>query len=233
MTRGKSICNTLKGIRQKVADANGIEYKPVECNHKGDCLGTCPACEAEVRYLDRRLNAMRLAGKAVKVAGVSLGIAALTACQTSKKPKEISPLEGEPPIKIDKPADDRLMGKVPMAPDTLSLTTTQKDGSKVFGMADETMPSFRGGQQGLTEYIKANLRHPSGSDAASGRVVVTFTIEPDGSISNPKVSKSLNEACDQEALRLVKDMPKWIPGRQNGKSIPVKYALPIDFGKNK
>ena len=230
MNRGKSICNTLKSIRQKVADENGIDYKPVECHHKGECLGTCPACEAEVRYLDQRLNAMRLAGKAVRIAGVSLGIAALTACQTSKKQKEISPLEGEPPIRIDKPEPERLMGKVPMPPDTLSLVTTQEDGTEVFGMA-ENMPQFRGGQQGLTEYIKENLRTPSGSEAANGRVVVTFTIEPDGSVSNPKISKSLNESCDQEALRLVKNMPKWIPGKRNGKSIPAKFALPIDFGK--
>ena len=81
----------------------------------------------------------------------------------------------------------------------------------------------------MTEYIKENLRTSSGSEAANGRVVVTFTIEPDGSISNPKILKSLNEACDQEALRLVKNMPKWIPGERNGKSIPVKYTLPIDF----
>ena len=90
MTRGKSICNTLKSIRQKVADENGIDYKPVECHHKGECLGTCPACEAEVRYLDQQLNAMRLAGKAVKIAGISLGIAALTACHSSKnKPSSV------------------------------------------------------------------------------------------------------------------------------------------------
>ncbi|MBQ6652437.1 MAG: hypothetical protein IJM81_03445 [Prevotella sp.] len=90
MKRGKAICNALKSIRQKVADENGIDYKPVKCDHKGDCLGTCPACEAEVRYLDQRLNAMRLAGKAVKIAGISLGIAALTACHSSKnKPSSI------------------------------------------------------------------------------------------------------------------------------------------------
>ena len=214
MNRGKSICNTLKGIRQKVADENGIDYKP------------------EVRYLDQRLNAMRLAGKAVRIAGISLGITALTACHSSKKPsKDIYPLEGEPPIRQEDTRDVPLMGKPAIPVDTLNLISTQEDGTKVFGMA-EMMPNFRGGQQALQEYIKENLHYPSDGTDVQGRVIVTFTIEKDGSISEPKVVKSLSEACDQEALRLVKNMPKWTPGKQDGKCVPVKYTIPIDF-KNK
>lgn len=56
MKRGKLVCNTLKEIRTKIADANGIEYTPVLCEHQGDCIGTCPMCEAEVQYLEQELE---------------------------------------------------------------------------------------------------------------------------------------------------------------------------------
>ena len=80
MTRGKSICNALKAIRKQVADANEIKYEPRECHHEGECRGTCPACEAEVRYIEQQLNFRRLLGKAVAVVGISAGLAALTSC---------------------------------------------------------------------------------------------------------------------------------------------------------
>jgi hypothetical protein len=84
MKQGKAICETLKQIRQCVADANGISYAPTPCNHKGDCLGTCPVCEAEVRYIERELNVRRLLGKAVIVAGIAAGLTSLTSCNRTK-----------------------------------------------------------------------------------------------------------------------------------------------------
>jgi len=77
-TNGKSICATLKQVRKCVADTNGIVYTPKECHFEGDCNGTCPACEAEVRYINSQLGRFRLAGKAVKVAGLALGITMAT-----------------------------------------------------------------------------------------------------------------------------------------------------------
>ena len=82
MYKGKQTCKTLKGIRKKIADANEIIYEPKECTHKGDCAGTCPACEAEVKYLERQLNLRRMAGKAVAIVGLSLGLTAITSCGT-------------------------------------------------------------------------------------------------------------------------------------------------------
>ena len=87
MTRGKTICGVLKTIRKQVADANDIKYEPHECHHQGECRGTCPACEAEVRYIERQLNIRRRLGKAVAVVGISAGLSALTGC--SDKAKEI------------------------------------------------------------------------------------------------------------------------------------------------
>lgn len=71
MARGKQTCKILKEIRRQIAEANCIEFVTSECRYKGDCLGTCPKCEAEVRYLEQQLRACSLAGKAVALAGIS------------------------------------------------------------------------------------------------------------------------------------------------------------------
>ena len=76
MTKGKSTCKLLKDIRQQIADANGISYQPKECQHKGDCAGTSPACEEEIRYLERELKARKGNGFGMKVAGIAAGICA-------------------------------------------------------------------------------------------------------------------------------------------------------------
>ena len=88
--KGKSTCKLLKDIRQQIADANGISYQPKECHHKGDCAGTCPACEEEVRYLERELKARKGNGFGMKVAGIAAGICAtvmpMTAAAQAVKP---------------------------------------------------------------------------------------------------------------------------------------------------
>ena len=76
MVKGKSTCKLLKDIRLQIADANGISYQPKECHHKGDCAGTCPACEEEIRYLERELKARKGNGFGMKVAGIAAGICA-------------------------------------------------------------------------------------------------------------------------------------------------------------
>ena len=90
MTKGKSTCKLLKDIRQQIADANGISYQPKECHHKGDCVGTCPACEEEIRYLERELKARKGNGFSMKVAGIAAGICAtvmpMTAAAQGVKP---------------------------------------------------------------------------------------------------------------------------------------------------
>ena len=80
MTKGKAICKALKLVRKRIAEANDIDYQPRECHHEGNCAGTCPACEAEVRYLERQISLRRRAGKAVVIAGLSMSLGTLTAC---------------------------------------------------------------------------------------------------------------------------------------------------------
>ena len=90
MVKGKSTCKLLKDIRQQIADENGISYQPKECHHKGDCAGTCPACEEEIRFLERELRARKGNGFGMKVAGIAAGICAtvmpMTAAAQTVKP---------------------------------------------------------------------------------------------------------------------------------------------------
>ena len=86
MERGKQICKILKDIRKQIAQENDIEFVTSECQHKGDCAGTCPKCEAEVRYLESQLARRRATGRSTRLVGVSLGLAAvapaLISCST-------------------------------------------------------------------------------------------------------------------------------------------------------
>lgn len=93
------------------------------------------------------------------------------------------------------------------------------------------MPSFRGGQEALNEYLRDNVHYPDSlaDSCVQGRVVVGFVVEKDGRISEPKVVKSLDPALDAEALRVVSNMPKWIPGREYGQCIRVRYYIPVSF----
>ena len=104
MVRGKQTCKILKEIRRQIAEANGIEFATSECRYKGDCLGTCPKCEAEVRYLEQQLRARSLAGKAVALAGISAASLAMLMPMTSKAQIKQDPqscLKGSIPVMAD------------------------------------------------------------------------------------------------------------------------------------
>jgi hypothetical protein len=89
MNYGKEVCKILKDIRREIADKNDIELVTSECHFHGECQGTCPKCEAEVRYLEQELHRRKQLGKVATIAGLSLGIAAtLSACER--------PIEGDP-----------------------------------------------------------------------------------------------------------------------------------------
>ena len=98
MARGKQTCKILKEIRRQIAEANDIEFVTSECRYKGDCLGTCPKCEAEVRYLEQQLRKRQLMGKAVVLAGLSVGMIAFSGCGSSSNQTtdDSYRLQGEP-----------------------------------------------------------------------------------------------------------------------------------------
>ena len=104
MTKGRSTCKLLKSIRQQIADANGISYQPKECHHKGDCAGTCPACEEEIRYLERELKARKGSGFGMKVAGIAAGICATVMPMTAAAQAVKSDSTANPPVQTTKKA---------------------------------------------------------------------------------------------------------------------------------
>lgn len=113
-----------------------------------------------------------------------------------------------------------------MAKDTAEVKT-----GKEFPCIPETFPQFPGGHIALFEYLSKNIKFPKSkeNEDVKVRVVTTFTVEKDGSITDAKIVRSQGEAFDNEALRVINGMPKWIPGMQNGKAVSVKYTLPITF----
>ena len=104
MVKGKSTCKLLKDIRQQIADANGISYQPKECHHKGDCAGTCPACEEEIRYLEHELKARKGNGFGMKVAGIAAGICATVMPITAAAQGVKSDSTANPPVQTTKKA---------------------------------------------------------------------------------------------------------------------------------
>ena len=102
--------------------------------------------------------------------------------------------------------------------------------NKVFDVVEQ-MPSFPGGPAALMKYLSENMRYPAGAEenCIQGRVTVQFVVEKDGSVTDVKTMKSVDPALDREAERVVKSMPKWIPGKQNGSAVRVKYFVPVVF----
>ena len=109
MAKGKSTCKLLKDIRQQIADANGISYQPKECHHKGDCAGTCPACEEEIRYLERELKVRKGNGFGMKVAGIAAGICATVMPMTAAAQAVKSDSTANRPVNTAKKGDVKVV----------------------------------------------------------------------------------------------------------------------------
>ena len=122
MARGKQTCRILKEIRRQIAEANDIEFATSECRYKGDCLGTCPKCEAEVRYLEQQLRARSLAGKAVTLAGMSAGLVLMAGCGGSSAP----------------PPDKELQGEAVALQEKVEVPSVSGDVSDIVGTEDES-----------------------------------------------------------------------------------------------
>ncbi len=280
MARGKQTCKILKEIRKQIAAENDIKLVIEECTYQGDCRGTCPKCEAEVRYLERELEKRQRVGKAAVIAGMAVGTM-LTATSCDRIIPQ--PLEGDVPYIPDStempndsisndsiPSDAYLLEGDVLAPEPDTMKADEKktackadvelvipgdivevdgeigeyleplegiiedtaDEGEPFAIVDQ-MPEFPGGQEALDKYIQENLRCGEMINKyqvdAVGKIFVGFIIEPDGSITNVRVLRGLYKHYDEEAIRVVKSMPKWKPGMQNGEAVRVSYLIPINF----
>ena len=104
------------------------------------------------------------------------------------------------------------------------------DGVKVFDVVEQ-MPEFPGGQAALMEWLGDNVKYPAIAEenGIQGRVICTFVVERDGSVTDVQVARSIDPSLDKEAVRVLKKMPKWNPGKHNGKAVRVKYTVPVTF----
>lgn len=120
------------------------------------------------------------------------------------------------------------------APITHETDSANPKKSNVFTAVEE-MPKYPGGDQELLKYLAANLKYPveAQQNKIEGKVYIRFIVTEDGDIDKATVMKSLNKECDEEALRVIKGMPKWEPGKQNGVNASVYYVIPFHFSLNK
>ncbi|MBK9994167.1 MAG: energy transducer TonB [Saprospiraceae bacterium] len=95
----------------------------------------------------------------------------------------------------------------------------------------EVMPEFEGGYEALLKYLQKNIKYPSiaKENQIEGKVVLNFVVNTEGELSHVSVIRGIGGGCDEEAIRVVSAMPKWKPGRHNGKTVPVRFTLPISF----
>ena len=204
MKRGKQTCKILKEIRRQIAEANDIEFITSECQYQGDCLGTCPKCESEVRYLEQQLERKRIAGKAITVLGISAGMLMMTPIQAEAQQVKTTTLEKN---------TDSIVEEEIFFP----------------GIIEDRTPEFPGGEAKLHEYIKTNLRYPDPECCISGCVIVQFKVMKNGSIDEIKVLHGLHPLFDQEAIRVISTMPKWNPGKIKDRPVNTLLTVPVTF----
>jgi len=129
---------------------------------------------------------------------------------------------------FDVKGNDEAAGEVLKAKEVIAQEAAVEE--KVFDVVEQ-MPQFPGGDAALFEYLSTHIKYPTIAEenGVQGRVIVTFVVERDGSITDVKVVKSVDPSLDKEASRVVQGMPKWIPGKQNGAPVRVKYTVPVTF----
>ena len=278
MARGKQTCKILKEIRKQIAEENDIELVTSECTYQGDCLGTCPKCEAEVRYLERELEKRQRMGKAAVFAGMTIGTAiTAAACGPLLPPPDgmleepwdtVSVVDTVQNDSVDEPflLEGDVVAPVPDSIETDAIGKQEKKTScpsdmllEIVGgievddvtegfiapevgevedsdMVDvymfvEQMPAFPGGEEKLIEFVSKNVEYPQEAkeEGVQGRVFVGFVVEKDGSVGDVKLLRGIGHGCDEEAVRVVKMLPKWKPGMHNGEIVRVSYQIPIYF----
>ena len=109
----------------------------------------------------------------------------------------------------------------------LPLVASAQDNSTIYRSVEQ-MPQFPGGEAALMKYIHSHIQYPENTDV-EGRVIVQFVVKADGSIGEVKVLRRVEETLDKEAVRVVKTLPKFTPGRQDGQAVSVWYTLPVSF----
>ena len=205
--KGKQICSYLKSVRRKVAAANGIDLEIPDCTFEGECSGTCPRCEAEVRQLEQALSQRQRLSQKVAIVGVAMGLA--LSGMSAASAQNVNPQDSASCVRTTE-------GLVEEEP--------------IIGMA-QVRAEFPGGMAALREFLAENCHYPKEAreKGQQGVVLLEFVVEKDGTISTITVLRGVCEALDEEAIRVVRAMPKWKPGENNRKPCRSYFQLPITF----
>jgi protein TonB len=131
---------------------------------------------------------------------------------------------------FDVKGNDEAEGEVLKAKEVIADEKPKEEETKVFDVVEQ-MPEFPGGQAALLKWIGDHIKYPAIAEenGIQGRVVCTFVVERDGSVTDVQVARSIDPSLDKEAIRVLKQMPRWNPGKQNGSSVRVKYTVPVTF----
>jgi len=251
---GKSICKYLKSVRRAVADANGIELDIPECTYEGDCSGTCPQCEAEVRTLENALSARRRMAQKVAVLGVAAGLSMAGIPISSAQSTTPEKIHSSDTVTITDTTPNFLPdGMVPYiangervhcakatlvrprAKFTGPIATPRenpyliKSTHEVEDIIKEA--SFPGGYGSMARYISKNAVYPTAvaQQGIVGTVGVEFLVRANGRIDKVRTIQSVHPLLDAEAVRLVASMPPWNPTIVNGRKKAFYYEVYIGF----
>ena len=240
MAKGKQTCKILKEIRKQIAAENDIKLVIEECTYQGDCRGTCPKCEAEVRYLERELEKRQRMGKAAMVAGLSVGLLGASQVALAQQPDTITPKSNYSEELMEKVA---ILGEIPIRYIAIDLFA-HREVMDLFAPSVTKNLDIVGfnlnapddwnwtSENDFMELVKANTKNfytPvfSGGESelidfisqnlgknadgnAYGDMEVAFTVEPNGKLSHIDIIKGVNEQLDAQVAALFKFM-EWKP----------------------
>ena len=228
MAKGKQTCKILKEIRKQIAEENDIELVVSECTYQGDCKGTCPKCESEVRYLERELEKRQRMGKAAMVAGLSVGLLSTSQVALAQQPEVIDK---------EAPESEEIMGlvthKIPQV--CYYVDSTRKDlldllkmpnmkHMKVVGFAIDVTKFTSMGEADMWKHLKESATqiygpkfYPNENDLLAlidiemdesvprdveGDVEMAFKVDSKRHVSNVRILKGINEQIDSQLVRI-------------------------------
>ena len=256
MSRGKSTCKVLKEVRREIARTNGIPLEERECTHKGDCAGTCPYCEAEVRYLERELSKRKSLGKAVAVAGIALSAVTMAGCATSELvSKESGNTKKTPGSEVVKVCSQA--GAVVVSDEQILANERWGDGKEVVVGRIEGEPFFNESPskeefvpKSIEGYEDATFPEEYGTPASWLRskltefntyiqqprmdeVEIRFFVEVNGGVSSvvilnmPETSTEKDNAFQDAVREALLSMPRWHCASVRGKPVSALITIRV------
>ena len=216
MTRGKQTCRILKEIRCSIAEANDISLVISECSYQGDCTGTCPRCEAEVRFLEHQLRLRRLAGKAVVLAGLSTALAPLTGCTPQSASAATIEIQVDTLERFD---SHRIIQKEYIEPYNFK------------GVCSIALVEAKPDVDSVNRYIESHLIIPPSAveNKTNGRLAIEFTVDSTGTVTQKRIVRPYSEEIDRQVLDIAETLSKIRPAEVKGIKVPCSFCVVINI----